>query len=129
MAADLDQPVEGDAVPFLHVVVFVGNQGQLCGRVVDQGSQVIPVPLGHGGAEKLVQLVLDLAGAGVQDMQEGFVLTVDVGHEMLGALGQVQNSPQVDDLRARRLNGGVLFGKQPQIVQLFGCKGALCVHR
>ena len=62
-------------------------------------------------------------------MQEGFVFAVDVGHEMFGALGQIQNGPKIDDFGACSLNSGILLGKQPQIVQLFRSKGALGVHR
>ena len=47
---------------------------------------------------------------------------------MLGALGQVQNGLQADDLRACCLNGGILPGQQPQIVQLFGGKDMLILH-
>ena len=64
-AADLDQPVEGDAVPLLHVLLGLGHQLQLGLGVVDEGGQIVAVPLGEGGAEDLLQLLLDLAGAGV----------------------------------------------------------------
>ena len=102
-AAQQYQPVQCDAVPLLHVVVFIGDQGQLCGRVVDQGGQIVPVPLGHGGTEELIQLVLDFAGAGVENVQEGFVFTVDVRQKMFGTLGQVQKDQQGRSCKAQML--------------------------
>ena len=46
-----------------------------------------------------------------EDVEEGLVLAVDVGDEVLGALGQVQDGLQIDDLTAGRLDGGVLAGE------------------
>ena len=51
--------------------------------------------------------------------KKGLVLSVDVGDEVLGAFGQVQNSLKIDDLAAGSLYGGVLLGQQFQITQLF----------
>ena len=61
-------------------------------------------------------------------MQEGVVLAVDVGHEMLGALGQVQNGLEPDDLRGSVLDRGILLGKQAQIAKLFRREGLFVGH-
>ena len=123
IAAQLHQPVDGQPVPLLQIVVFARHQGQLGGGVVDEGCQVVPIPLGHAVAEQLLQLLLHLAGGGVEDVQEGLVLTVDIRHKMLGALGQIQNGLKPDNLCAGCLNRGILPGQQPQIVQLLRGKG------
>ena len=47
-----------------------------------------------------VQMALMKLGAGVEDVQESLVLTVDVREKMLRALRQAHNGLQVDDLRA-----------------------------
>ena len=44
---------------------------------------------------------------------------MDVGDEVLGAFGQVQNSLKIDDLAAGGLYDGILLGQQFQITQLF----------
>ena len=56
------------------------------------------------------------------------MLAVDVGHEVLGALWQIQNGLQADDLRACCLNGRILLGEQAQIVQLLRGECAFIVH-
>ena len=52
-------------------------------------------------------------------MLERLKLPVNVGVEVLGALREVLDGPQVDDLRAGGLDGGVLFGQQLEVFQLF----------
>ena len=59
-------------------------------------------------------------------MEEGLVLPVDVGDEVLGPLGQVQNGLQVDDLGAGGLYRGVLPGQQLQVAQLLWAEGLFC---
>ena len=67
-----------------------------------------------------VQMALMKLGAGVEDVQEGLVLTVDVGNEMLRAFGQAHNGLQVDDLRAGGLYRGILPRQHLQIAQFLG---------
>ena len=61
-------------------------------------------------------------------MQEGILFTVDVGHEVLRAFGQLEDGLQLDDLGGGRLHGGVLGGKQPQVTQPLGRKLNFVVH-
>ena len=61
-------------------------------------------------------------------MLKGLVLPVDVGDEVLGALGQVQNGLEVDDLRAGSLDGGILAGQHFQVVQVFRAAGLGGLH-
>ena len=113
-AADVDETVEGDAVPLLQLFRVFGLGGHLAELllgIVDEGGQLVPVGLGDAGGEEGVHLLPDHAGGRVEDVEEGLVLAVDVGDEVLGALGQVQDGLQVDDLTAGRLDGGVLAGE------------------
>ena len=62
-------------------------------------------------------------------MEERVVLAVDVGHEMLGALGQVQDGIEPDELLAGGLNGWVLTGQHPQITQLLVGERSFVFHK
>ena len=106
IAAQLHQPLQGDMVPGVQILHSIGHSGQLRLGIIDQGGQVIDILLGQHAAEHQLQLFPDFTGTGIHDMQKGLILTVDIGHEMLGALGQIQNGPELDDLGARCLNVG-----------------------
>ena len=126
--AQLNQPVEGDAVPLPHVGGVPPDLLQLLAGVVDQRGQLIPLRLGHGGGKEVVQLLPHHAGGGVEDVKEGLVLTVKVGDKVLRALGQVQNGLEVDNLAAGRLYRGVLLGQELQIAQFFLRKRLFPLH-
>ena len=126
--ADLNEAVEGDAVPLVHILICFVELLQLVLRVVDEGAQLVPVRLGDGGGVQVVHLLLDDAGAGVQNVEKGLVLPVEVGDEVLRALGQVQNGLEVDDLAAGRLYRGVLLGQELQIAQFFLRKRLFPLH-
>jgi hypothetical protein len=128
MAADLNQPVEIDPAPFVQIIGLVGHKGKLFCRVIDKGSQLIPVPDGQGGGEQVIDLFLYFAGAGVENVKECFVFAVDIGHEVFRTLRKVQNGLEPDDLTARVLNGGILPGQQPQIVKLVRLEGSFTWH-
>ena len=90
-AAKLNQPMKRDAIPLIQILLLLGHQRQLLLRVIDQRRQFIPVMAGHTGVKKLVQLFLDVAGAGIEDMLECFIFAMDIGNKMLRSLGQIQN--------------------------------------
>ena len=64
-------------------------------------------------------------------MDEGFVFAVQVAHEVLGALGQLEQRLCADDLAGRRRLGRVVPRQQRQIFQMisdlfvFGTHGFL----
>jgi hypothetical protein len=51
-------------------------------------------------------------------MAKGLVLAVNIGHEMLGALGQMELGVQVNDSRRCSPNGRILPRKELEIVEL-----------
>ena len=115
--------MEGDAVPLLQLLLapgLGGDHAELFLGVVDEGGQLVPLRLGYAGGEEGVHLLPDHAGGRIEDVKKGLVLAVDVGDEVFGALGQVQNGLEVDDLAAGRLYGGVLAGEHFQIAQVWG---------
>ncbi len=87
------------------------RERELLMRVVDEGAQVALFLLGELVAEDIVHVLAHHARAGVEDMQERLVFTVQVAHEMLGALGQVEECLQVDDLGEHRVNTDCCVGK------------------
>ena len=58
------------------------------------------------------------ARAVVEDVHKGFVLAMHIAHKMLGALGQVEDGREVDDLGECGLLGGELFRQQAQILEV-----------
>ena len=70
--------------------------------------------LRHGMAEHHIHLFPDDPGAVVEDMAEGLVLPMQIAHEMLGALGQVEDGAEIDDFGAHRLNIRILRRQQPE---------------
>ncbi len=61
-------------------------------------------------AENLVHVLADHARAVIQDVQERLVFAMEVAHEVLGALGQVQDRLEIDDLGENRLLRGKVLG-------------------
>ena len=100
-------------------------------RVINQRQQVLLLLLRQRVAEELFHLLADDAGAIVQNMQERVILAVQVAHEMLRPLRQVEDGLQVDDFREDRRLVGELAGQYIEILQLFVRKLALfhVVHR
>ena len=97
-ARDGNETVEHGLVPGGGVQARAAHELDLLTRVVDERAQVALFLLGERVAEVLVHVLADDAGAVVEDVQEGLVLAMQVAHEVLGALGQVENGLQVDDL-------------------------------
>ena len=79
-------------------------------RVVDQRAQVGALPGAHVLKDK-VDVLAHHARAVVEDVHERLVLAVHVAHKVLGALGQVEDRLQVDDLGEHRLLVGKLLGE------------------
>ena len=127
--ADLDQPVEGDAVPLPHILGLCFDRLQLFSGVVDQGGQLIPLGLGDGGGKQIVHLFPHHAGGGIQNVKEGFIFPVHVGNKMLGALWKIADGLQIDDLGAGRLYIGVLPGQHLEIMEVFRAVRLCRLHR
>ena len=123
----LDEPVDGDPVPLVQVLDLGLDLLQLLLGIVDEGGQLVELVPGNHVGEQLVQPLPDHAGAGVEDMEEGLVLPVDVGDEVLAALGQVHDGVQIDDLRGRGPDGGEHAGQHFEIAQvIFRVRAMLC---
>eukprot|EP00760_Papus_ankaliazontas_P029576 PhM_4_TR429/c0_g1_i1/m.71371 len=84
------------------------RQLQTLFRVIDERREFIHFELREFVGEELVDVAADDTAAVVHDVEEGLVLSVDVGHEMLRALWELQHRLQVDNLS----RGGVDVGKQ-----------------
>ena len=132
--ADVDQLEKGLGVPLLQRILGGAaclELGQLFGGIVDQGGKLGTGCLRHGIAQHGIHLFPDDTGGRVQNVHKGFVLAVQVAHEMLGALGQLEQRLIADDLAGGRRLRGVISGQQGQILQIiadligFGAHGLL----
>ena len=133
-AADVDEPQQGRGVP-LFQLVLVGAAGlelrQLLVGIIDEGGQLRTGSYRDGFPQHDIDLFPDDAGGRVQDVDEGFIFAVQVAHEVLGALGQLEQCLCADDLAGRRRLGRVVPRQQRQIFQMisdlfvFGTHGFL----
>ena len=112
--AQPDQPVQVFFIEGRRHVAQLQLHGELFLRVVDQGEEIIPLLLGHLPGELLLRFFADDPGAVVQNVAEGLVLAVQVGHKMLRPLRQVEDGLQVDDLGIQGLVVRKPFGQQVQ---------------
>ena len=117
--ADVDEAEQGLPVPGVQVSLAVFQFVQLAGRVVDEGGKLRPLLRAHRVSQHPVHLFLDDPGGVVHDVGKGLRLAVEIAHEVLGALGQLEDGLQVDDLAAGAGDGGVLPGQQGEILQVF----------
>ena len=132
--ADVDQLEKGLGVPLLQCILGGASRlelGQFFGGIIDQGGKLGTGCFRHGIAQHGIHLFPDDTGSRVQDMHKGFVLTVQVTHEMLRTLGQLEQRLIADDLAGSRRLRGVISGQQGQILQIiadligFGAHGLL----
>ena len=69
-------------------------------RIVDQGAEFTLILFTQGIAEEFVHLTLDITRCIFQYVQKGLILAVNVSEKMLCAFRQIENSLQIDNLRA-----------------------------
>ena len=113
------QAAQGRFGPGLRHQPHFNQHIQFLFGIINQCTKVLAVPVIHALGKKHVHFFPDDAGAVVQNVVKGFVLPVQVAHEMFRALGQIDDGLQVDDLRDRRLLGGKLPRQQFQIFSVF----------
>ena len=110
----LHQLVKRDLVYVLHVGLGAVEQLELLAGIVDEGAELVDVVGAHGCLEELADLALDVARGVLEDVAECLVLAVDIGHEVLGALGEVEDRLEVYDFRRRALDGAEALRQQLQ---------------
>ena len=127
--AELHKPVECDTVPLIQIFNLWFQLFQLLLRVIDQRGQLLQLRMGNAVFEQKIQLLPDDTRAGVEDMQESFMLTVDIGDEVLTAFRQIQNGLKIDDFSAGGTERRILMGEHPQVAQfLWGVALMLLDH-
>ena len=138
---DRQQPQQGQPIPLLRLRETLTRLLELGVGVKDEGGQLRPFPGGEGIAVEDIHLFPDRAGGVVEDVAECLVFAVNIREKMLSALGQIQNSPQIDDLCRRSADGGILQSQCLQIqavfrklrvgvmphVQRLLCRGEMCL--
>ena len=131
---DIDQLEKGLGIPLLQCILGGAacfKLRQLFSGIVDQGGKLCTGCLRHGVAQHGIHLFPDDAGGGVQDVHKGLVFAVQVAHEMLRALGQLEQRLCADDLAGSCRLRRVISGQQGQVLQIianligFGAHGLL----
>ena len=117
-AGNHNELVEHGLVPGGRVLVLAADQLDLLARVVDERAQLALFVKGERVAKDLVDMLAYDARAVVEDVHEGFVFAMQVAHKVLGALGQVEDGREIDDLGKRGLLGGELSRQQAQILEV-----------
>ena len=102
-------------VPLVARLARLVHAAELLLRIVDEGAEAGALSASKLGREQAVHLLADDPRAVVEDVQERLVLAVDVAHEVLGALGEVENRLEVDDLGERRLLRGEALREQLEV--------------
>ena len=112
------QARERDGVPLRGEADLLAKAPQLELGIVDERAEVCLLVSGELHGKGLPDALADDAGAVVEDVLEGLVLAVHVRDEVLGALGQVENGLQVDDLGEDGLRRRELLGEKLQVLPL-----------
>lgn len=105
-----DELVEHGLVPRGRIAVGIVHQGDFLVRIVDERAEVGFFLVGEVVAENLVNVLAHHARAVVEDVHERLVFAMEVAHEVLGALGQVKDGLEIDDLGEDRLLRGKVLG-------------------
>ena len=116
VARQAHEPHEGDGVPFGGCRSRRFEPPQLAVGVVDEGAEVCLLVMGELKAEGCRHALSDDARAVVEDVLEGVILAVDVRDKVLGALGQVEDGLEVDDLGVGRLRRGELLREELEVL-------------
>ena len=117
-AGDHNELVEQGLIPGGRVLAPAADKIDLLARIVDERAQLALFVKGERVAKDLVDMLAHDARAVVEDVHKGFVLAVHIAHKMLGALGQVENGREIDDLGERGLLGRKLSRQQTQILKV-----------
>ena len=117
-AADGDKLVECGLVIVVEGALVLLDQFQFLFGIINERAQVLLLLLAQGIAKEVVDLALDITRSVAQHVLEGFVLTVEVGQEVLGRLGQMEDSLEVDNLGGDARHGGEIARQQSQVSQV-----------
>ena len=106
--AELNQPVERYAVPLVQIGNLRLQLFKLLFRVIDQRCELVQFRVGDAVLEQQIKPLADHAGAGIENVEKGLVLPMNIRDKVLAALRQIQNRLKVDDLRPGGAQSGVL---------------------
>ena len=101
---------------------------QLLLRIIDERTELADVIGTERSAEDVGHLALDVARRILQDVAKRFMLAMNIGHEVLRALGQVENRLEVDYLGRRGRNVGERLREQLQHAAV-GINLVRCINR
>ena len=118
-ARNFNHVPEGLAVPLRRNSALVVQALQRLLRIVNQRAQRPLFGIVQHIRKNHLNFFANHTRAVVHDMQKGIVLAVNVAHEVLGALREIHNRREVDNLRAYGLACREFLCQQTQIFPLF----------
>ena len=118
--AEVNQLQQHPLIPAVEVVLTRFQFRQLLPRIVDKGCQIRALLRRGRIAQQAVDFLPDDPRRAVENMDEGFMLAVQVAHKMLCALGQTEQRLQADDFAVRGQGSRIFFRQQGQVAQPFG---------
>ena len=95
---EVDQVLQVLVVPQCREPLLRPQRMEMGVGVVDEGAELVTLAIRHAVGIHVVHQVADNARAVVEDVIERLILAVKVAHKVLGALGQVENGGEIDDL-------------------------------
>lgn len=98
--------MEVDVVEIVEIAFGGLHSFEFAAGIVDEGAKLADFLLAHGGAEDVGHFAADVAGSVFEDMLESLKLAMEVGHEMFGAFGEIQNRLKVNDFGSGSRGGG-----------------------
>ena len=120
-AREAHEAHERDRVPLVRGSALLPQAAELAVGVVDEGAEVGLLSERELKAERVRHALSNDAGAVGEDVLERLVLAVHVRDKVLGALRQVEDGLEVDDLRVRRARGGELLGQELEVLAAGFC--------
>ena len=111
IAADMNQTVDGDPIPVIHIFLRLCHLLQFQLRVVNQSRHSLFVRHRKCISKFILYLSADCPRSVFYHVKILVIFPVNIRNKMLRTLGKAQNRLEVNNLRSRRCNGGISFRK------------------
>lgn len=110
-------------IEIIHILLLLLDKLHSPLRIINKGAEGANGVIAESIAEELRHYALDIAGSILDDMLEGLIFAVHVGHEVFSTLREIKNSLQVDNFGTRSRYGAEILGKKVKKSALVGACG------